>query len=232
MSSFGDELQRRALCPSCLGEKRVDTLFERVDRWDADGGYIQGIDEYYVFMCRGCEQIFFCKSSSDSEDREDYYDEYGEHQTDYPWRRSYLPEIPPRAFPRIDFMAFRFTNRRTFELLQDVYTAAENKLNVLAAIGARTVFESVSDSLNIAEELTFRDKLEKLRKDGYIGGQDKGTLETLIDAGGAAAHRGWKPTDEELKTIIEIMNNFVVQSLITPKKKKALSDSIPKKSKK
>jgi Domain of unknown function (DUF4145) len=63
---------------------------------------------------------------------------------------------------------------------------------VLAAIGLRTAFDRASELLGIDPNKTFAGKLSQLVVDGHIGSTEKASLDVLTDAGGAAAHRGWK----------------------------------------
>jgi hypothetical protein len=84
------------------------------------------------------------------------------------------------------------------DLLTSVYTALDNDLRVLAAIGLRTAFDRASELLSVDPEKTFADKLSQLMANGDIGSTEKESLDVLTDAGGAAAHRGWKPNPKQL----------------------------------
>jgi hypothetical protein len=44
---------------------------------------------------------------------------------------------------------------------------------------------------------------------GKIGRSERETLEILTDAGGAAAHRGWKPTVKQLDTLMTVGEQFL-----------------------
>jgi Domain of unknown function (DUF4145) len=227
MSSFGPVDVRRAPCPSCNREQRVDTLYERQDRWSDEDADIQGISEYYVFQCRGCENVFFSRSRSNSEDVYEFTNDNGEYEREYPFTKDYFPQTPKHQ-PRHGLGFYLQVNApKMSSLLLETYRAVDAGLNTLAAIGTRTTFDSASEYLGIDTELSFSDKLEELRRSGKISGQQKGILEVLIDAGGAAAHRGWKPSDLELSTLLGILEDFIDNNFIKPLNVDRLKKNIP-----
>jgi hypothetical protein len=79
-----------------------------------------------------------------------------------------------------------------YKLVLETYTALDNDAPVLAAMGLRTVFDRTSEKLGVDAAFGFAEKLDLLLKMGKIGQSEKGTLEVLTDAGGAAAHRRTK----------------------------------------
>ena len=53
----------------------------------------------------------------------------------------------------------------------------------------RTAFDRASELLGVNPAKTFAEKLTDLVSRGHIGSSEKDTLDTLTDAGSAAAHR-------------------------------------------
>lgn len=225
---FGEENQRRAPCPRCKESRRVDTLFAKIDRWDIPGPDISGLDEYYVFQCRGCEAIFFAKSSGHSEDYDYEIDpSTGQEEKVYNFNKSYFPSIQSRPAPTWAHFKLAVVDEILHDLLHSIYKCLQNDMPVFAAIGIRTTLDRMSEILGINPELPFSDKLEALRKDGYISGTQKGFLSILIDAGSAAAHRGWKPSDEHLSTMVDILEGLIRDHFILREEVKKLKESIP-----
>jgi len=226
--AFGKQNERRAPCPECEKETRVDTLFERIDRWHEDGPDISGLVENYVFQCRGCEGIFFAKSTGNSEDYVDYYDRHtGEHVQEFIDTKSFWPALPQTPVPSWAGFNLATADQTLFELLHSVYTAMNSNLPVLAAIGMRTAFDRVSELLGVNTTLSFGEKLEELRRGGHISGVQKGILEVLIDAGSAAAHRGWKPKDSHLATMKEILEALIRDHFVLNAEVAELRKSLP-----
>ena len=100
-------------------------------------------------------------------------------------------------------------------------------MEVLTAIGIRTVFDRASELLGVDPNKTFADKLFELVQCGKIGCDEKETLKILTDAGSAAAHRGWKPEPEQLDTMMNIIEAFIYRAFILHAAAKRLQDNVP-----
>jgi hypothetical protein len=99
-------------------------------------------------------------------------------------------------------------------LIHEMYTALDNDLRVVSAIAARTVFDCASELLGIDSMLRFQDKLNRLRTSGKISTEEEGALQVLVNAGNAAAHGAWRPSREQLKTMMEVLESFLHRSFI------------------
>ncbi len=53
--------------------------------------------------------------------------------------------------------------------------------------------------------------------------------DVLVDAGSAAAHRGWRPKPEELNTMMDVVETFLHRSFILDEGIKKLKAAIPPK---
>jgi len=115
------------------------------------------------------------------------------------------------------------------KLLSEVYAALNNDLRVLAAIGARTAFDRSSELLQIDPALSFREKLDELVSIGKVGTSERDTLEVLVDAGSAAAHRGWVPKAKELRTMMAIVEAFLHREFVLGDRLKKLKAAVPPK---
>ena len=227
-SAFGKLDLRRAACPECEKETRVDTLFEKYQRWDAPD--IQGKEEYYVFQCRGCETIFFAKASSNSEDYFLYYDHTtGKEEIEYNEVKTLWPSVPKTPTPSWAGFNLSSSDQVLFDLLHSIYKAMNNEMPILAAIGMRTAFDRVSLFLDVESHFSFAEKLEAMRKGGHISGVQKGILEVLINAGNAAAHAGWSPKPQQLKTMLEILEALIRDQFILKAEVAELAKKVPKK---
>src|SRR5207302_10452998 len=111
-----------------------------------------------------------------------------------------------------------------------VYSALEHDLSVLAAIGIRTVFDRASELLGIAPSRTFGEKLSGLVDLGKIGVEQRETLAILTDAGSAAAHRGWRPSSEELDTMMTVIEMFLHNAFVIGDAVTKLKARVPEKS--
>lgn len=101
----------------------------------------------------------------------------------------------------------------------------------MAAIGVRTAFDRATELLGIDPATSFERKLDRLSALGMLGANDRATLAALVDAGSAAAHRGWKPTHEALSTMLHILEGFVHKEFVLKRGVGDLVSSIPPKPK-
>lgn len=115
------------------------------------------------------------------------------------------------------------------DLLDELYGAFNNEYRVLAAIGARTAFDRATETLGINPSLTFADKLKKAQFDGLVGANESNALEVMITAGSAAAHRGWRPSQDELTAMMGALESFLHREFVTNRKLVAIKGSVPPK---
>lgn len=109
----------------------------------------------------------------------------------------------------------------------ELYSALDNSLMVLAGIGVRTSFDRVTELVGIDANLSFARKLEALLSNGRIGVTEKDILATLIDAGSAAAHRGWSPSSDDLHTMMDVLEQFVHRTFVLRDESENLKLRVP-----
>jgi hypothetical protein len=75
--------------------------------------------------------------------------------------------------------------------------------------------------------LPFGQKLDKLVSIGKVGANERATLEVLVDAGSAAAHRGWAPKSTELNTVMTMVETFLLRAFILDDGLQKLKAAVP-----
>ena len=155
-----------------------------------------------------------------------------EVETFLPERKTYWPRPEKRTKPAWSVILCK-KDEDLESLYDEIYLAINNEMRTLATIGIRTAFERASELLGIDEpDQSFKDKLQALVTKEFIGTADKDALEVLIDAGSAAAHRGWRPSTEEVDDLLSILEAFLHRSFIIPSKAEAVKKSVPARKKK
>jgi hypothetical protein len=74
---------------------------------------------------------------------------------------------------------------------------------------------------------TFKQKLEALEKSGLVGKNQREFLDAALEAGNAAAHRGYCPTAKELNNVMDIVESIMHQIYVLPHASAALKKSTP-----
>jgi hypothetical protein len=217
---------RKAECSLCKGPRNCEVKGEFTQTGDEEA--YQWRTTWYVLQCRGCEHVFVQTVSTNSEDVDQSYDEKGDTVTEYNETIRYWPALSKRPLPEwmSEFGIDAEEVERLDEALIELYGALNNDLNILAAIGVRTCFDIASELLGIDPQQSFKYKLEELVKSGHIGVLDKSRLETLVDAGSASVHRGWRPKAEDLATMMDALEHFIHDAFVAPCRKKRLDAKI------
>lgn len=220
---------REGHCPRCGPDRFGDIVAEHRETFSDDINGIWGRTDYRIIRCRGCGEVYYQSAEIFSEDVNYEWDEEAkEHRPYTPERVSHWPVPTKRAAPQWTG-ALQFSYDRLSNLLDDVYGCLNAGLPIPAVIAVRTTFDAASELLEVDPAISFAEKLVALQAQGHIGRGECQALEVLTDAGGAAAHRGWKPKAAQLDTIISILEAFLHRTFVLTAEAAALKADIPPK---
>ena len=163
-----------------------------------------------------CQKSIYCSEWGDGHDPESYL------------KRTYWPSTTICQPP--DWIDASI-DRDLQVILGEVYLAINNEMPILTAIGVRTAFDRGMELLGIDPALRFEQKLDCLRDKGILSVNERKTLAALVDAGSAAAHRGWVPSEELLLTMIRILEAFLYKEFVLPLGLDQLVSSVPRRPK-
>lgn len=219
-------------CPSCGGERNAYVRGEHVVESSDDEDGTSLSDTSRILECCGCGRTFFRRDIWFSE-----WETIGQHPITGEMRMeggvatTYWPAPVTRKPPGwLDKL--QKADKTLGSLLSELYSALNNDLRVLAAIGARTAIDRASEVLGVDAEQPFGAKLKELVASGKVSSDDQTILKALVDAGSAAAHRSWRPTPEELNTMMDVIENFLHRSFILGDGISKLQAAVPVRSKK
>jgi hypothetical protein len=217
----------KAHCPDCGGVRNAYVRGEHSTEGSDDDGVTSWSDTGMILECCGCSRVFFRRDFWFSEwDTEDEHPVTGEPQTRRGVETTYWPAPATRKPPKwVDDIGR--ADQDLGKLLSEMYVALNGDIRVLAAIGARTVFDRSSEILGVDPGLKFAQKLEELFNRGSVSKEEQDTLRVLVDAGSAAAHRGWRPKPEELNTMMDVVETFLHRSFILGDGIRKLKAAIP-----
>jgi hypothetical protein len=105
--------------------------------------------------------------------------------------------------------------------LRELYGALDADLMVLASIAIRTSFDIAAEVLGVDPSMSFAGKLESLVNKGHIVEADQASIEILVDAGSASAHRGWRPSLADVDALTTALEDFIHGSMVFPAEKRA-----------
>src|SRR5580693_1708506 len=74
---------------------------------------------------------------------------------------------------------------------------------------------------------SFTEKLKELTAGNKIGGEEREMLSVLADAGSAAAHRGWKPAEDDIDHLMDALENFLERAFVLKHNIRRVKKNIP-----
>lgn len=163
---------------------------------------------HQILLCLTCstgtyrKRVWFSEwqdPNPDSDTGPAYEDTY------YPPR---LTKLLPDWHPRLP--------EKLQEVLRETYTALQHDLRYISTVGCRTAMD-----MAIVEKVgdlgAFKNKLEGLLDQKQITNDQKELILAIMDSGDAAAHRGFQPKLEEVRTLINILERLLYAFHIKPK---------------
>jgi hypothetical protein len=158
--------------------------------YDEGYGDIGWTNSYELLECGGCESISM---------RHTYFFEPTEEMevTIYPPPTSRRPPAWQVNLPS-----------DVQELLREVYSALAAESRSLAMMGARALVDMVLLK-NVGDLGSFAEKLAAAEKAGLIGRKNRDILDTALDAGSAAAHRGYRASSFDVAAVMDIVENLL-----------------------
>jgi Domain of unknown function (DUF4145) len=201
-------------CPNCGSGRKAHVRCEHVISSPDEGDGTAATDTGMILECCGCERVYFRRDVWFSEwETLGSHPVTGELSRDGGVETTYWPAPIRRPCPKwLDNI--ERADRDLGNLMREMYAALDDDLRVVSAIAVRTVFDRASELLGVDPAINFQEKLDSLGADGKISIDEAATLEVLVDAGSAAAHRGWRPKSEELNTMVDVVESFLHRSLI------------------
>jgi Domain of unknown function (DUF4145) len=235
MTDKGSPAILRGHCPNCHADRNAEVLAEDTLEEEDKASGIWGRSTYSILRCLGCDRRYIRLVQVCSEDMELEGDpETGEPFWTVNEHVTYWPS-PPRARRRRPawlgsaFLGLGFASDypELPTLLDELYTALDNDLKILATIGMRTVFDCASQKLGTDPNQSFAEKLKELTAGNKISGEEKEMLSVLADAGSAAAHRGWKPTEDDIDHLMGTLENFLERAFVLKHNLRSVKKNIP-----
>lgn len=190
-------------CNCCLNDTRHTVLFahtqEGCDALDVE--YPTSWTTIYELLeCAGCEEV--CVR------RRFYFSEWNHGDVEL----SFYPPRMARALPKW----IKNLDENIAMLLKETYQALQSQSPRLAMMGARAIVDmAMCDKID--DRGSFKGNLTALKEAGYLSTKNAEMLETALDVGNAAAHRGYAPKAEHVQTVMDIVENLLQATFLQGK---------------
>lgn len=210
-------------CSKCFRSTNHELIFDKTTTeisnkicYEPEVWVQQGFN-YSVFECCGCHNVVMRKRFWHSDLTPPEYDE------------SYIswhPALTSRQLPK-----WRNNLPENWaELLCEIYRALHCDSRSLALMGMRALLDMYL--VEAAGDLdTFNKKLEWLQALGFLSANQVELIKPAIEAGNAAAHRGYSPSQDGLDTILNLIELLLHQWTLASAISKVKDDVPPRKRK-
>lgn len=182
-----------------------------------------------IIECCGCENAALAKMLRGPDDLA-YNDSADSHENKFNkvWEETVYPPVSYRPTPDWFEDLPDPTLRRVAD---EIYKSLQSESHFLATFGARTLIDRLI-VLTVGDKANFKVGLDALETDGKLSKHERELLNPIVDAGNAAAHRGWAPSPDQLKTILDTVESLIHRLLVVPKLTEALQEAVPRRGQK
>jgi Domain of unknown function (DUF4145) len=204
----------KAHCNVCGGARNSAILYSHAEPWEVEVGHnvtMNGTETYWLLKCLGCDTVRL------------RHDDYNADVDDTTTR--YYPPAQARRKPKwlINLRrAFKDDEREIVATyLDEIYRAIYADSRRLAAIGIRSLLEHVMIK-RAGDQGSFKRNVDAFLNAGYLSTQQAKFLEDTLEAGHASTHRAWKPTTDELNTLLDVSEAIIETVYVLKDKLKAI----------
>lgn len=208
----------KAHCNNCGGERNHEVLYTEKSSWSDDESGVSGSDKYETLKCMGCENIKLRHVS--------WFSEYDDSTTNYFPPAIFRPQ--PQWFKDL-WLELPVDDEFVEPLLKEIYVSLQNNLPRLAAMGVRALIETVMIAKS-GDHGSFSKNITEFEKAGYVSRIQRERIEAILEAGHAAIHRSFKPSTQDVVTLLDITEHIIETVYLHESKIKELKKRVPPKS--
>lgn len=216
----------REHCNKCLQWNNHAIVHTENTSWqeeldDQRGAFIQGGDSWVLLRCLGCDSVrlrhrHWFSEDHDGEGNPIIYTEF-------------FPPTISRQKPQWRRQVFPFnTYLQSYNgLCDEIYSALAMGSFRLATMGIRALVERLMID-QIGDNGSFKKNIEAFFAAGHVAPRQQTMFQdTLIEAGHAAMHRGFEPSEDTVNTLLDIVEGILHAVYYAPMLADNVKKSIP-----
>lgn len=217
-------ITEKFFCNVCKGKTNHFVRGKYVKTDHVEYAPVSFVQELMMIECCGCENLALVKKTHFSEDVDYDYDPGTGKEIIIPnWDEVIYPPVtyrtPPTWFDDLPDPTLQ-------EISGEIYKSLQSGSHYLATFGSRTLIDRLI-VLTVGDKGNFAKGLAALLAEGKISLHERDILEPVVQAGHAAAHRGWAPTKEQIAIILDTVEGLIHRLLVLPKLAEELEEAVP-----
>lgn len=217
----------RFFCNACKGKTKHFIRGEYNKNEEDGNAPVSYHQRLLIIECCGCEYLALVKMTHFSEnDDYGYHPETGKTEVHAIWDEMSYPPVtyrnPPPWFEDLPDHTLR-------AISDEIYKSLQTGSHYLATFGSRTLIDRLI-VLTVGDQKNFPKGLQALQDGDMLSQHERDILNPMVDAGNAAAHRGWAPTKEQLAIILDTVEGLIHRLLVLPKMAEELEEAVPSRS--
>lgn len=217
-------LRQHLPCPRCASFSEAYLNSPHDERHRYQGGQHVEIVKSCIAVCQSCKSAYLAVFVWDDFDQEAFEDDSGMHLG---YQFSF------HTFPKSNYVSSdsiqksKKLDAHLGHLIDEASMCISYGLYASCAMAIRAYIDRLTLVMGFTGH-TLAPRVDKLKTDGYVPPQLHDLLDKIVEAGHAAIHRSWVPTEEDVKAMmvaIEVITDMVQLTKISPS---ALSNVPPK----
>ena len=210
------------VCTRCGRNTNHDVLVVSLNE-DADEP--SWYERYETLKCRGCENVSLRRTegfNSEPPIVTSYGKQYNQASEEPAWLLTPLARLfadNTYEVPQI-----------ICDIMLEVYTAFKNNSFRLCAMGIRAALENIMID-KVGDHQNFTRNVDEFERAGFLSIRQRTVIDSILDAGHAAIHRGWEPTKEDIDTLLDVTKSVIETVYIHEARGKRLDSAVPKRAK-
>jgi hypothetical protein len=110
--------------------------------------------------------------------------------------------------------------------LEEIYGAVGKSSHRLAALGIRCLLEQVMID-KVGDHGQFAKNLNTFHTQGFLSLSERDSLSAILEVGHATMHRFHKPKEEDIETMLDIVETILASVYIHPDRANRIADRVP-----
>ena len=216
------EKTKVARCNQCRRDTNHDVLAVSSEEDEEDP--LNWFDCYEFLKCRGCGNLSLLHIAS-----------RGEGDVIVNSCSPNLGGLPDWLDPTARLLSIANGNAegvpaKICNIMYEVYEARRSNCLRLCAMGTRAALEMIMIH-KVDDHRSFTENIDAFEKAGYLSVRERSIIDSILEAGHAAIHRGWEPTEDDTETLVRVTESVIEKVYLNEPRARRLEKAIPKRQK-